>query len=358
MNGAMLVVDALAARFGGTAYALIQLVATLAERDDVGQVQVVTQPGSLVARGFRPHPKVRLLTPRPWPGAELAWRAAWEAVMLPQFASRVGADALVTTSGMLSRLPACPVISLLSNSVPFVDRWTSGNWVRRCAIARTSRRARAVYVPTHHMGELVGFSPNVKVVPWGVDHTIFHPGARSGDGILYVSDFYPHKRHDLVLAAWRLLSPPRPTLRFIGNPDVAPGRFKEVRETATNEGVEVNGWMSQEALAEAYRQARVLVLASERESFSMPVAEALACGVPAIVRDLPSLRETGGPGIVAVGGDDPDTWTEAIHRTVHDDALHRSLREAGLAHAARFSWEEMAAKLMNDIQVTARDARE
>jgi glycosyltransferase involved in cell wall biosynthesis len=357
VNEAVLVVDGLGARFGGSAYAVIQLVRELAERDDMGRIYVVAQPDSIVARGLTRGRKVHLLAPRPWPGSELGWRIAWEAARLPQLASEGRADAVVTMSGMLPRLPACPVVSLLSNPVPFLDRGTPSNWIRRVAIARTSRRARAVYVPTHYMGELANVGERFRVVPWGVDHKTFSPGHYPGDEILYVSDFYPHKRHDLVLRSWRQLPAPRPALRFVGNPDVAPTWFDRIRAEAVAEGVRVDVRLSLNEVVAAYRRARMLVMPSERESFSLPTAEALSCGVPVVARDLPSLRETAGPGALVVRDDDPATWADAMSRLACDDSLHASLREAGAAHARRFSWERFAETLVSDIRGTIGDDR-
>jgi glycosyltransferase involved in cell wall biosynthesis len=345
----VLVVDALSARFGGTAYAVIQLVRKLAERDDVSDVYVVAQQGSIVARGLNRTTKLHPVTPRPWPGGELAWRVAWQATRLPQLTSRVVADALVTTSGMQPRLPQCPVVSLLSNPVPFLDRRALAHRIRRLAIARTSKQAQAVYVPTRYMGELAGLGRSFEVVPWGVDRDTFSPGDHPGHEILYVSDFYPHKRHDLVLESWRRLPKPRPTLRFVGNPLVAQAWFERIREEAVRAGVQVDGHVPLREVVVAYRRARMLVVTSERESFSLPIAEALACGVPVVVRDLPSLRETAGPGAVVVRGDDPADWAGAMGRLASDDKLHASLRQAGLAHARRFSWDDFAAKLVADL---------
>ena len=137
-----------------------------------------------------------------------------------------------------------------------------------------------------------------KVVPWGVDHATFTPGSESGSEVLCVGDFYAHKRHELVLAAWSRLRSPRPPLRLIGSSRVDPRYADRVRTLATELSglgeIHVQEGLSAESVVGAYRRARVFVLASERESFCMPALEALACGVPVVLRD--SVHPSGNRG--------------------------------------------------------------
>lgn len=92
-------------------------------------------------------------------------------------------------------------------------------------------------------------------------------------------------------------------------------------------------------------------MASEHESFCLPLLEAQACGVPAVVRDLPALRETGGAGTIFIAGDAPAHWAEAIHRLVSQEAAHRAAAAAGVAHADAFSWERTAAGLASRLVI-------
>jgi len=350
-----LMLNALAARFGGTAYAAVQLAAALDRHPRVKRVLVVCRPDSIVDRGTVRSTRVAVLRVPVRHGPELAERIGWEALRLPRAVAAHAADGLMTFSGMLPRTLVCPVVCLQANPVPYEDARNAGAALRRVAFAHTARAAEATYVPSAHVAGLVHGVPRVRIVPLGVDRAAFSPGDGLGRELLYVADFYRHKRHDLVLEAYRALAGPRPVLRFIGNPDVEPATFVRIRDAARElRDVAVDGRVSFAALQAAYRAARVFLIASERESFSMPLAEAMSVGAPAVARDHPTLRETAGDGALYVSGDEPQAWAATIQRLLDDDALHAALRARALAQSKRFSWDVMADRFVEDIDAAPR----
>jgi glycosyltransferase involved in cell wall biosynthesis len=340
------IVEALAARYGGTAYAAIQLAHYLAD-DRFVEVIVVARSGSVVARGIRPRSGLRLIELANANRLELARRVAWQASELPRLVRRERASSVLTWSGMLPRGVDAPVLCYLANPIMFEHGGTA-NRVRRWAARRTARRAAHVLVPSRAMAALVGktLGRRPEVVPFGVDHARFQPSADSGTEILSVADFYRHKRHDVLLEAWAALPAPRPRLRFIGDSRVNRGWYQDV---TTRVGqlrrlgdITFESGLSVDRLVGAYRNARVFAVASEQESFCMPLLEAQACGVPAVARDSAALRETGGGGTVYVAGDDPRAWAAALQRLLADDVAHAEARAAGLEHARHFSWGQTA----------------
>jgi D-inositol-3-phosphate glycosyltransferase len=261
---------------------------------------------------------------------------------------------------MLPRSVAAPLVCFLANPPMFEGR-DAGNRLRRWAARRTLRGASHVLVPTRasaaRAAEALGVAP--EVVPWGVDHERFRPASRPGSDLMCVADFYPHKRQDVILEAWAALPPPRPLLRLIGNPEVDSACYESVRRLAGQlhglGDLTFESGLSPDQVAEALRGARVFALASEHETFCLPVLEAQACGVPAVVRDVPVLRETGGTGTTYVSGDDPEDWAAAIGRLLVDDPAHSAARSAGLTHASGFSWEKTAEALRLRLHLRAAD---
>jgi glycosyltransferase involved in cell wall biosynthesis len=348
--GRAILIDALAARFGGTAYAAVQLARHLAQRPEVARVAVVARSGSIVERGLAGDENVTSIS---LPGVsrfELIRRTAWESLRLPTLAATQHYDVVISMSGMLPRPPGCRVICLILNPVMY-EKHTPANIVRRWAVRLTARHADYLVAPTRYVADLVSASTRREcvVMPLGVDHGVFAPASDPGSEILCVADFYAHKRHDLILKAWLLLPSPRPRLRFVGDPAADPEvharLVAQIESLPDANSISLERGISLERLVESYHRARLFVIASERESFCMPLVESMACGVPAVARGLASLRETGGAGARYIDGNDPTHWAATLRRLIEDDVEHACAREAAVNAAARFSWTLLAAEL-------------
>jgi glycosyltransferase involved in cell wall biosynthesis len=341
------VIDALAARYGGAAYATVQLAHLLADDPAVDEIIVLARGGSLVAEGIRPRSGLRSVVLAKAKRFELPRRLLWEAFGLPALNRRLRTSCVLTWSGMLPRRADAPVVCYLANPVIF-ERNGAANRVRRWAVSRTARRAAHVLVPSSGMAALVteSLGRRPEVVPLGVDHNRFRPTDPPGTELLCVADLYRHKRHDVLLDAWAALPSPRPLLRLVGDPRVDDSWYRSMAaQAAQYRGlgtIVMQSGLSLGHLIHAYRRARLFVLPSEHESFGLALLEAQACGVPAVVRDLPALRETGGTGTIYVAGDDAEAWASALQRLLSDDDAHAAARRAGLEHARDFSWKRTA----------------
>jgi hypothetical protein len=87
------------------------------------------------------------------------------------------------------------------------------------------------------------------------------------------------------------------------------------------------------ALATYLHHSQALLFPSFAEGFGMPIAEALACGVPVIASDLPVFREFAGEIPEYIAPLDGRRWLEVIR----DYAQPASpMRTAQLSRAARF----------------------
>jgi glycosyltransferase involved in cell wall biosynthesis len=93
---------------------------------------------------------------------------------------------------------------------------------------------------------------------------------------------------------------------------------------------------------ELYRAAEAFAYPSLAEGFGLPVAEAMACGVPVVASDIESLREVAGDAAIFVPPGDAAAFAREIERALEDDAARDMLREAGPRRAALFTWEDAA----------------
>lgn len=93
-----------------------------------------------------------------------------------------------------------------------------------------------------------------------------------------------------------------------------------------------------------YRAADVLAFPSTLEGFGLVVVEALAAGTPAVVSDLPVLRDhlADGRDCLMVDATDHDALAAALVRAITDDGVRERIVVGGRATAAGFSWDVCA----------------
>ena len=168
--------------------------------------------------------------------------------------------------------------------------------------------------------------------------------ARLGRYVLSVGGIEPRKGSLDLLDAYALLRQEDPGLRLV----VAGGEtlfdYRDYRaeweSRAGRLGVEpvVLGPVAHDDLPALVAAASVFAFPSTKEGFGLAALEALAAGVPVVVRDLPVLREVFG---ATVGyGVDPASLADAMHHAMTEPDPVR--QEAGRALAAAHTWQAAA----------------
>ncbi len=96
------------------------------------------------------------------------------------------------------------------------------------------------------------------------------------------------------------------------------------------------------SLVALYGAADCLLHPSFCEGFGLPLLEAMACGCPVVASDHSAMPEVlGGAGMLAPVHD-TTAIAGALRRVLDDPGLVETLRSAGIARAATFSWERFA----------------
>ena len=198
--------------------------------------------------------------------------------------------------------------------------------------------------------DLAGREVPVEVVRWGLDLQEFAPGnsleARSRLGITHrgplvasVRGFDPVYNPELLVKAFASVrSRADAHLLFKFPLESAPTEAKQVEavinELGISEAVTMLGNLPFERLPDVYRAADVIVSIPSTDSSPRSVWEALACGRPVVVSDLPWAREEVAPDREAVFTRlDRESIAAAIERVLEDPALAERLSEGGRALA-------------------------
>lgn len=103
-------------------------------------------------------------------------------------------------------------------------------------------------------------------------------------------------------------------------------------------------------LAALYQHATMLVVASEWESFCIPIAESLYFGVPAAVHDQEPMTEIAGPGGLVFDKRKPDEAARQIVALLNDPARYAALSDAVREWAGQYTDAALAANVLSFLR--------
>lgn len=98
------------------------------------------------------------------------------------------------------------------------------------------------------------------------------------------------------------------------------------------------------ALVEQYHRADALAFVSTYEGFGLPIIEAQAVGRPVITSNVCSMPEASGGAALLVDPRDVSAIRRAVQRLIDEPALAQQLVERGVANAALYTRERIAAE--------------
>lgn len=109
--------------------------------------------------------------------------------------------------------------------------------------------------------------------------------------------------------------------------------------------VHFTGHVADELLPALYRSATAFCYTSRYEGFGLPLAEAMASGVPSVGSQATSIPEVVGDAGLLVPPTDPDAIAEAIRHLLDNPAEAARLGAAGRKRVRRFDWDHAAAEI-------------
>jgi len=102
-------------------------------------------------------------------------------------------------------------------------------------------------------------------------------------------------------------------------------------------------YVDERTILSLYQFASVFVYPSVYEGFGMPPLEAMACGAPVVVSDIPPHREVSGDAALYFTSEDHGALSDAIVRLLSSESLRTEMRQRGLRKANEYSWRRVAA---------------
>lgn len=183
----------------------------------------------------------------------------------------------------------------------------------------------------------LALDPNIITpIHHGFDSNIFFPPEKSDrDYMFHVSVYQPVKNVEMLLEAYGMIAEERRLPLVMVVPGY-PGEIKVPKVRLIKEPI------PQKKVAEYMQGARAFLLPSVRESFGLPLIEAMACGTPVITTYGSACEEvTEGAGIHCHPHNRSE-WQKAMEGIMQDDELFQELSMLSLMKARQFSWDKCA----------------
>lgn len=110
------------------------------------------------------------------------------------------------------------------------------------------------------------------------------------------------------------------------------------------------GYIPHTDLPAIYNRASVFLYTSLRESFGIPLLEAMACGTPVITSNTSAIPEIAGKDALLINPEKAETIAEALIELEQNPLLRRQQIDYGLKRVKHFSWRQTAHQLLNVYQ--------
>lgn len=223
--------------------------------------------------------------------------------------------------------------------------------LKRIAVSRASAITVVSSALKQEFREQIGNFPDVSVAPMGVDLTDrFYPNSlveRNDSDILFVGRLVKGKGVGYLIEAMPLVLRRFPNARLIVVGD-GPERDTLERlalDLGITSKISFVGACSQSELPRYYRSAGMMVAPFLREGLGLVCVEALGCGCPVIVSDIPAVHDISNvtKGIITVPAKSIEAIAEGIEYViVNSRSMQMHVLDGLPALKRSFGWESAA----------------
>jgi glycosyltransferase involved in cell wall biosynthesis len=310
--------------------------------------------------------------------------ADWEQIGLPLALRKVRPDLVHCTANTAPGI--CPVPLLLTvHDIIYLENidfqgsayQNAGNLYRRLFAPPAIKKARLIITVSHYEKQrIIDTCDNnipadkVRVIYNGVDGR-FHPRYPQEqidqfkqefnlpqEYILFLGNTAPKKNTSNVIRAYvDYCSKAKDPLPLVIT-DYEKWRVEKTLEELNSSGNGIvrksglinkfifPGYIASEKMPLMYNGASLFLYPSLRESFGLPILEAMACGVPVITSNVSAMPEIAGDAALLADPFQYKDLAAGIERLSSDSALRESCKQKGFVRAAQFSWENAARDLI------------
>jgi glycosyltransferase involved in cell wall biosynthesis len=300
----------------------------------------------------------------------------WEQVMLPAAAKAELVDVLHCTSNTAPMKSSMPLVLTL-HDVIYMEKspWAGGSWYqkfgnmyRRMVVPKVVQFAHTVITVSEFEKNVISDQfPDIKdkvEVVYNGKSTYFHNKYSDSElnsvkekynlpdeFMFFLGNTDPKKNLNRVVESYIKYCKSTENPMEIVVADFSRSNLEAIlSKLGAKEYIKqfvLPGYIVNKELPLIYNQASLFLYPSLRESFGIPIIEAMACGVPVITSDAASMPEVSGGAAYLVDPKSTDSITNAIKMITSEKKIQNELRAKGLERALEFEWSNTAQKVSN-----------
>jgi len=289
----------------------------------------------------------------------------WEQWALPRAAKKYGVELLHCTSNTAPLRCDIPLVLTLHDIIFLEPRdkqnkslYQNMGWLyRRLVVPRILDKCqRIITVSNFEMENIIGKlqipRERMAMIYNGYNdwfRPLEHSVINSNRPFFFLGNTDPKKNTERTLVAYSKYLEQSEVKRPLLMADLDRGYLDSIIEHNgignIRDHITMPGYIVNSELPRIYNEAFAFLYTSLRESFGIPLLEAMACGTPVITSNTSSMPEIGGPDAILINPESCDEITDAMLRLETDKAFYLQQRKTGLERAKLFSWRKTAEQL-------------
>lgn len=296
----------------------------------------------------------------------------WEQVALPRAVAKVKPHLLHCTSNTAPICCPVPLVLTLHDIIFLEKRQSSSqSWYqemgwhyRRLVVPRILPQCKQIITVSHFESQRISQSLQLPegqlTAVYNGYNTHFQPQPpapeitrkyiASDDYLFFLGNTDPKKNTPRVLKAYsRYLEQSekkRPLLIADLKEEVIDSMLQAEQITHIKPYLSFPGYIPNTDLVALYNGAFLFLYPSLRESFGIPMLEAMACGTPIIAGNISAMPEVAGEGALLADPFDVEDIAGKLLQVENDQQLYQQLVAYGLKRVQQFSWQKSAEALL------------
>ena len=167
---------------------------------------------------------------------------------------------------------------------------------------------------------------------------------------IFVGRFHPQKCLDELINIWKIVlqSVPECKLALIGGGSLEKKLREKVVHDSIEHAVSFLGTVDGIPKIRLLKSSRVFVSASRFDSGNIALLEALACGVPGVIYDLPGLRHY--KGVIEIPCGETRAFAKAVLELLNNEEVHKRFSNEAKVFATTMDWRVRAGEALKFIK--------